>query len=45
MCRDHSLFGGLHKLFHIHFRNITAPLPEGFIDNLSGRRVHGHVQS
>jgi mannonate dehydratase len=25
-------FGGQHKLFHIHFRNITAPLPQGFIE-------------
>ena len=25
-------FGGMKKLFHIHFRNITAPLPEGFAE-------------
>ena len=25
-------FGGQHKLFHIHFRNITAPMPEGFCE-------------
>ena len=25
-------FGGMGKLFHIHFRNITAPLPEGFVE-------------
>lgn len=25
-------FGGLRKLFHVHFRNITAPLPEGFAE-------------
>jgi len=25
-------FGGMSKLFHIHFRNITAPLPEGFVE-------------
>jgi mannonate dehydratase len=25
-------FGGRRKLFHVHFRNITAPLPEGFIE-------------
>ena len=25
-------FGEMKKLFHIHFRNITAPLPEGFVE-------------
>ena len=25
-------FGGQHKLFHIHFRNITQPLPQGFVE-------------
>ena len=25
-------FGGRKRLFHIHFRNVTAPLPEGFVE-------------
>lgn len=25
-------FGGLKKLFKIHFRNVTAPMPEGFVE-------------
>lgn len=25
-------FGGMKKLFHIHFRNVTAPMPEGFVE-------------
>ena len=25
-------FGGLGKLFKVHFRNVTAPMPEGFVE-------------
>jgi mannonate dehydratase len=25
-------FGGLNKLFKVHFRNVTAPMPEGFVE-------------
>jgi mannonate dehydratase len=25
-------FGGQNKLFKVHFRNVTAPLPEGFVE-------------
>jgi mannonate dehydratase len=26
--------GGRHKLFKVHFRNVTAPLPEGFVETM-----------
>ena len=25
-------FGARHKLFKVHFRNVTAPMPEGFVE-------------
>ncbi len=32
VCEAIHYFGGQKKLFHIHFRNVTAPLPEGFAE-------------
>jgi mannonate dehydratase len=32
VCQAIRHFGAQKKLFHVHFRNITAPLPEGFCE-------------
>jgi mannonate dehydratase len=32
VCEAIRHFGGQGKLFHVHFRNVTAPLPEGFAE-------------
>ena len=39
MIRD---FGGRGKIFEVHFRNVTRPLP-AFRRDLPRRRLHGHV--
>jgi mannonate dehydratase len=32
VCQAIRHFGAQKKLFHVHFRNVTAPLPEGFCE-------------
>ena len=39
MIRD---FGKRGKIFEVHFRNVSSPLPR-FRRDLSRRRLHGHV--
>ncbi len=37
-------FGGIKKLFKVHFRNVTKPMPEGFVETYPRRRLYGHVE-
>ncbi|MBC7237020.1 MAG: mannonate dehydratase [Chloroflexi bacterium] len=37
-------FGGLKKLFKVHFRNVTAPMPEGFVETYMDAGYHDMYQ-